>query len=73
MSSDPSDALQKLLSIRALTEVAGAANGSGHLRQLLKELHPPEELPGIYQVVRHTITLLNSVLTSWGPTRMSAK
>jgi hypothetical protein len=67
VSSNLGDALEKLLSIRASTQVAGAANGSGHLWQLLKELHPPKELPGLYQVVRHTIPLLDSALTSMGP------
>ncbi len=67
MSSDPDNPIEKLLSIRASTKVAGAASGSGNLRQLLKELHPPEELPGLYQVVRHTITLLNTELTSREP------
>jgi hypothetical protein len=47
MSSDSDDTLEKLLSIRASTEVAGAASGSDDLRQLLKELHPPEDLPGL--------------------------
>jgi len=73
MSSDSDDTLEKLLSIRASAQVPEAANGSDDLRQLLKELHPPEELPGLYQVVRHTITLFDSALTSAGPGKHERK
>jgi hypothetical protein len=72
MSSNSGDLLEKLLSIRASTQVPGAANGSDGLRQLLKELHPPEDLPGLYQVARNTITLLKSALTSMGPNEHEA-